>query len=247
MRDITSSFTLALGDIFSPRVLLVSLFSLCVTLLFFTVLIWAAFGGIGALSLWITQWLQSMEGGLEQSWLFQLVSLFVITKTIIGILLFFTSAFVVYYLFLMVYSIVVGLFSSYFINEIGRIYYPDVAFRGMPLLSYLAILGKTLLITALLFLVLSPVAFVPLLNMILLIPVFYMFHKLLVLDVSSMLHSKEEYMRLKQYHSGKMRVTSLLCFGLTLVPLFGVILYPYYVIVMSHLLMQKTRELRAGN
>lgn len=242
----TNIFTQALGDTLSPRVLLVSLLSFILTIAFFIGAVWLMFGGIGALSLWITQWLQGFEGNLEQTWLFSLVSLFLITKTIVGILLFLTSAIVIYYLFLMVYSVIVGLFAGYFIKEIGTRYYPSVHVKGIDLISYLWFVLKTILVTVILFILLLPLAFVPLLNFGLLFPVYYMFHKLLVLDVSSMLNSKDEYFRLKKECSGQLRGISLVCFALTLIPFLGVVIYPYYVIVMSHFIFRRTKEIRAA-
>lgn len=247
MRSIpkTNIFALALGDTFSPRVLLVSLFSFVLTLVVFISAIWLLFGGVGALSAWIVQSLQSFEGSVEQSWFLSMVSLLFITKTIVAILFFFTSAMVVYYLFLMVYSVIVGFFASYFIKEIGSLYYPNVLFHGIGFLSYVWIVLKTLLWTTVMFLLLSPLVFIPVLNFALLVPVFYLFHKLLVLDVASMINSKEEYLTLKKLYAGQMRGISLVCFALTIIPFLGVVIYPYYVIVMSHFLFRKTEDLRA--
>jgi len=242
----TNIFTLALGDTFSPRVLLVSLLSFVLTIIVFIGAIWLLFGGVGALSTWIAQSLQSYEGSVEQSWFLSMISLIFITKTIMAIIFFFTSAMVVYYLFLMVYSVIVGLFAGYFIKEIGSLYYPSVAFRGIGLISYVWIVLKTLLWTMLMFLILSPLVFIPLLNFALLVPVFYLFHKLLVLDVASMINSSEEYKELKSVNAGQMRGISLVCFALTIIPFLGVVIYPYYVIVMSHFLFRKTEGLRAS-
>ena len=242
----TNIFTLALGDTFSPRVLLVSLLSFVLTIIVFIGAIWLLFGGVGALSTWIAQSLQSYEGSVEQSWFLSMISLIFITKTIMAIIFFFTSAMVVYYLFLMVYSVIVGLFAGYFIKEIGSLYYPSVAFRGIGLISYVWIVLKTLLWTTLMFLILSPLVFIPLLNFALLVPVFYLFHKLLVLDVASMINSSEEYKELKSVNAGQMRGISLVCFALTIIPFLGVVIYPYYVIVMSHFLFRKTEGLRAS-
>lgn len=241
----TNIFALALGDTLSPRVLLVSLLSFVLTILVFIGAIWLLFGGLGALSAWIAQSLQSFEGSVEQSWFLSMVSLIFITKTVVAILFFFTSAMVTYYLFLMVYSVIVGLFAGYFIKEIGSIYYPRVVFFGMGLISYLWIVLKTLLWTTLMFLLLSPLVFIPVLNFALLVPVFYLFHKLLVLDVASMLNSSEEYKELKRLYAGQMRGISLVCFALTIIPFLGVVIYPYYVIVMSHFIFRKTEGLRA--
>lgn len=242
----TNIFALALGDTLSPRVLLVSLLSFVLTIIVFIGAIWLLFGGMGALSAWIAQSLQSFEGSIEQSWFLSMVSLIFITKTIVAILFFFTSAMVTYYLFLMVYSVIVGLFAGYFIKEISSIYYPSVKFLGMGIISYLWMVFKTLLWTTLMFVLLSPLVFVPLFNFALLLPVFYLFHKLLVLDVASMVNSSEEYKELKRLYAGQMRGISLVCFALTIIPFLGVVIYPYYVIVMSHFVFRKTEALRAS-
>lgn len=242
----TNIFALALGDTLSPRVLLVSLLSFVLTIIVFIGAIWLLFGGMGALSAWIAQSLQSFEGSIEQSWFLSMVSLIFITKTVVAILFFFTSAMVTYYLFLMVYSVIVGLFAGYFIKEIGLLYYPNVTFLGMGIISYIGMVLKTLLWTTLMFFLLSPLVFVPLFNFVLLLPVFYLFHKLLVLDVASMVNSTEEYKALKRSYAGQMRGISLVCFALTIIPFLGVIIYPYYVIVMSHFVFRKTEGLRAS-
>ncbi len=244
-RPQTNIFILALGDSLSPRVLLISLVSFLLTLLVFIGAIWLLFGGMGALSLWLSESLQSFEGTLEQSWLFGFISLIFITKTLVSVLFFFTSAMVVYYLFLMVYSVIVGFFAGYFIGEIAKNYYPHVAFKGIGLLGYVGVMLKSLLVTTVLFILLSPLVFIPVFNFVLLLPVFYLFHKLLVLEISSMLNTKEEYKELKRLYAGQMRGISLLCFAMTFIPFVGVVMYPYYVIVMGHFIFRKTEALRA--
>ena len=85
----TNIFALALGDTLSPRVLLVSLVSFILTILVFIGAIWLLFGGMGALTAWITESLQHFEGSIEQSWFLSMVSLIFITKTVVAILFFF--------------------------------------------------------------------------------------------------------------------------------------------------------------
>lgn len=238
-------FIASLGDFLSPRVLLVSLVSFILTIAFFLVSIFVLFGSIEALSVWFVGWMGGLEQSIEQNWLFSLVSLLFITKAIVGVLIFFTSAFVVYFLFLMVYSLIVGLFASYFIKEIGEKYYKDVSLEGISLLPYLWFIFKILLTGTVLFILMTPLVFVPVLNLLFFVPLYYMFHKMLVLDVSSSINSSGEYVKIKKIHGSPIKMISLVCFGLTLIPFIGVIIYPFYVIVMSHFLFQKTRELRA--
>ncbi len=237
-------FVIALKDALAPNVLWVTLVSFVLTLLFFMGAIWVLFGGVESFTLLVGAWIQNFEGSLESHWLLSVLSLVVIAKTLIMILFFLSSAMVAYYLFLMVYSIIVGFFAGYFIKDIARKYYPHLAFKGMALPLYAWLLVKTVAVTLLLLLLFSPLLFIPVLNMLVLIPVFYLFHKLLVLEVASVVHSHAEYRQIQKMYGGHSRALSAVCFALTLIPVVGVVMYPYYVIVFSHFLLGKTQALR---
>lgn len=242
---ISRIFALSIKDSLSPSVLWISLFSFIATLIFFAASVWLMFGGVEALSLEVIHWIEGFEGRLERNWFFGFLSFIVVAKTVIMALFFLSSAMVVYYLFLMVYSVFVGFFAGYFIKEVAQRYYPQVHFLGISLPYYLWALVKVILVTFVLFILFSPLLFIPFLNIMLLIPVYYMFHKLLVLEVSSSIYSKAEYEALQKKFGGQNRALSALCFALTLIPVIGVIIYPYYVIVMSHFLLGKANDVRA--
>ena len=239
-----SLFITSLKDTLKPSVLWVSLFSLFATICLFVVGIWFIFGGLESLGQLIAQWLQNFENNLEKSWLLSVLSLVMIAKTVAMVLFFVTSAMVTYYLFLMVYSIIVGFFAGYFIKEIAQSYYPHLALKGLSLFSYMVLLIKFVLLSVVLFILLSPLLFVPLLNFMFLIPVFYLFHKLLVLEVVSVVCDNKEYKEIQKIYSGQSRIVSALCFALTFIPVVGVVIYPYYVIVMSHFVLSRTAALR---
>lgn len=244
MRKIPHIIFASLGDFFTPRVLLVSTLSFALTILFFIACLFFFFGGVELFSQWCVDWMSSFENTIEQNWFLRFISLIFITKAIVGILFFFTSMIVVYYLFLMVYSFIVGLFCGYFIKEIRQKYYPEVVFKEINFLSYLFFVMKTFLVGTFLFLLLFPFAFIPLLNLILFVPIYYIFHKMLVLDVASVVNSKEEYLKIKKVNGGEMKGISLICFLLTIIPILGVVIYPFYVIVMSHFIFEETKALR---
>ena len=244
MNNKPNIFASSLEDLFSSRVLLVSLFSFVLTIAFFVITLFFLFGSIESLSQWFVAWMGSFEHTIEQNWLWGFISLIFITKAVVGILIFFTSSLVVYYLFLIVYSFIIGLFAGFFIKEIGQKYYPDVPMKSINLFTYLFYTSKALFIGMLLLVVLSPLLLIPLLNLVLFIPVYYIFHKMLVLEVSASINLQEEYLSLKKRYRSELRGISLVCFGVTLVPIAGVLIYPLYVIVMSHFIFQKTRELR---
>ena len=201
-------FANSLKDALSPNVLWVTLLSFIATILFFVGLIWVVFGGVESLTLFVGDWVQGFESGLEQHWLLSFLSFVVIAKTLIMVLFFLSSAMVVYYLFLMVYSVIVGFFASYFIKEIAQKYYPQVRFKGIALPHYMWLLLKAIVVTVLLLILFSPLLFIPVLNIMLLIPVFYLFHKLLILEVASVVHSYAEYKEIQKSYGGQSRALS---------------------------------------
>ena len=237
-------FIRALGDVLAPKVLWATLVSCLLTLSFFILVVWVLFGGLDASMVYMTQWLQGIEAGLEHNWLLSFFSLVLVAKTLVSVLFFLSSAMAIYYLFLMVYSIFMGFFAGVFIKDIGERYYPSLKLYGLSLSYYGWVLVKTLLVSLLLLVVFSPLMFIPLLNMLLLIPVFYLFHRLLVLEIVSVLSTKEEYALIQNRFGAQTRLVSALCFAMTLIPIIGVLIYPYYVIVMSHFVYGKTQELR---
>ncbi|MDD3342213.1 MAG: EI24 domain-containing protein [Sulfurospirillaceae bacterium] len=237
-------FISALGDFFSPRVLLVTLFSFILTIAVFVIGVALLFGSVETLATWFVSMMDGLNQSIEQSWFLSLISLFFVTKMIVTVLFFFTSAFIVYVLFLVVFSTIVGFFSGYFIKEIGTKYYPEVQQKGMSLFAYGYLLVKTLVISLVLFMVLLPLALLPLVNLLLFLPIFYMFHKMLVLEVASALMNQTEYTMLKTRKSIELKGISMVCFFLTMIPFFGVVIYPYYVIVMSHFIFRETKNLR---
>ena len=236
-------FIAALGDFFSPRVLLVTLFSFILTIAVFIVGIALLFGSIESLASWFVATMDGLNQSIEQSWFLSLISLFFITKMIVTVLFFFTSAFIVYVLFLVIFSTIVGFFSGYFIKEIGKKYYPEVEQKEMNFLAYLYVLIKTIVVALLLFVLLLPLALLPLVNLLLFVPIFYMFHKMLVLEVASALMSMQEYTLLKTRKSIELKGISMVCFLLTMIPFFGVVIYPYYVIIMSHFIFRDAKNL----
>ncbi|MDD4505623.1 MAG: hypothetical protein PHE60_04540, partial [Sulfurospirillaceae bacterium] len=91
MNDKPSIFLASLEDLFSSRVLLVSLFSFILTIAFFVITLFFLFGSIESLTQWFVAWMGSFEQTIEQNWLLGFISLIFITKAIVGILVVVTS------------------------------------------------------------------------------------------------------------------------------------------------------------
>jgi hypothetical protein len=86
-----------------------------------------------------------------------------------------------------------------------------------------------------LFLVLIPVYFVPVLNIIAFsLPLYYFFHKLLNFDVSSTILSKEEYKTIYKTQGNNFRLRTLFLYIISMIPFATLFSAVYYVIYLGH-------------
>ena len=93
-----------------------------------------------------------------------------------------------------------------------------------------------------------PFYFVPVLNVIMLnIPIYYFFHKMLTYDVTSNINTNDEYKKIMFFAGNDMRIKTFVLYLISLIPfaiLFGGI---FYVIFMGHAYFRETRELRLSS
>jgi hypothetical protein len=97
----------------------------------------------------------------------------------------------------------------------------------------------------LLFLLLIPFYFIPLVNIVAInIPLYYFFHKMLTFDVSSSICTKDEAEQISFFNKNNIRVKTLLLYLVSLVPFaifFGAI---FFVIYLGHTYFLETRKIR---
>jgi len=98
----------------------------------------------------------------------------------------------------------------------------------------------------LLFFLLIPFYFVPLLNIVAInIPLYYFFHKMLTFDVSSTICTKDEAKHISFFNKNNIRLKTLLLYLISLVPFaifFGAI---FFVIYLGHTYFLETKKIRA--
>jgi len=151
---------------------------------------------------------------------------------------------VLYYIFFILFSTLVGFFSFLFVGYVYKKYYPDIELKGMNIFVTVLFYIKTIVITLMLFILLSPMYIIPGLNLFILFPIYYFFHKTVVFDVSSIINNIQEYKQIKKVKWGELKEKTVFCFLLSLIPFLGVIIYPFYIIYISHYIFNETQQLR---
>jgi hypothetical protein len=95
-----------------------------------------------------------------------------------------------------------------------------------------------------LFIVLIPVYFVPVLNVIAFsLPLYYFFHKLLNFDVSSTILSKQEYKEIYKKEGNSFRLRTLFLYFISMIPFATLFTAVYYIIYLGHAYFIKLDEI----
>ena len=159
---------------------------------------------------------------------------------------FLTASFVVVFASVFLAIFVVSFLTPFICKAIDEKYYHHAPKDSV---STLVILGKTLWILckfALFFALATLLLLVPFVNFFVYYAVvYYLFHKLLLLDVASSVLSKDEFTNFYAKSSPLEFKFATLCFYLlAFVPLAGLFLQVFFVIFLTHLFYQNALNLR---
>ncbi len=141
---------------------------------------------------------------------------------------------------------IVGFFTPLVVKKLKSRHYPPFVIKGHGSLIYVIWYAiRSFLIMILLYLLLIPFYFIPILNILAFnIPAYYFFHKMLVFDVGSTINTKEEFLRIKTIVGNQIRLRTLLMYLLTLIPFVGIFFPLFFVIYLSHIFINESIELR---
>jgi hypothetical protein len=241
----------AFDDFMSPKILFISLLGIIITLgvVFLVLSIVFEYSGkvTGLLPIVFTSIVQDLFEKIDTYPFLSFILEHKLLMSIFHFLLYLGIGVVIYYMFFTIYAFIISFFNTYFIHYIQKRYYVDVKLKGMNILSSLFFYVKTILITLILFIVLLPTYFIPVANILIFLPIYYFFHKTIIFDVSSVINDSREYKIIKRINWSELKAHTGFCFMLTLVPFFGILLFPYYILYLGHYIMQETKELRYVN
>ncbi|HEY5791607.1 MAG TPA: EI24 domain-containing protein [Gammaproteobacteria bacterium] len=143
---------------------------------------------------------------------------------------------------------VVGLLSPWIVGEVARRHYPRLELRGSEgALGYLRFLLRSLGVFLALLLLVLPLLLVPGLNLLALnVPFYYWFHRLLSWDVASVIEEPGAARALLARERLRLLPWTLLLYLLSLLPLLGLLLPVFFLLLLAHLLLAATQRQRAA-
>ena len=144
-------------------------------------------------------------------------------------------------------GIIIGFFTPLIVKTIQKKHYKEFKFTNKDFTFIASIPYFLKIITV--FLILGFIAlifmFVPALNFIAInIPFFYLFHNFMILDVGSNIVSKDEFKKITKKYKTLFRSTTAILYSISLVPVLGVFMQVFYVIVLAHEFFQKAEQER---
>lgn len=260
MRDEKDIILLSIKDFLSPKMLKYSLAPFLITLILMYVLFFIVAGmGVDSLAQMQVESTQTtIENGiphtqststtLEGSSIVEYLMSFAITSWLVTFLIYAIGGFLTIYISIFIAIIVIGFLTPFVLRELQKRHYKDVELIGYSnILADLLLAIKWALIMVLLFIVLIPFYFIPIVNLIAFnIPLYYFFHKMLKFDISSNICTKEENKEIDYLLSNKLRIKTLSLYLISLVPFaifFGAILF---VIYLGHTYFLEVRKLRSS-
>jgi len=249
---------LSIKDFFTPKMLKYALLPF-ITIIILMYLIFFVIAGIGidnlaTLDLQSTQTTvqngiphtESIRAKLQGLDIIKYLTNFAITSWIATFLIYAIGGFLTIYASIFLAVIVIGFLTPLVMRELQRRHYRDVEMVGHSNILYsIFLLLKWSLTMLLLFIVLIPFYFIPLVNIVAFnLPLYYFFHKMLTFDVSSNICTQEEDKQIRFFSKASLRFKTLGLYLISLIPFaifFGAI---FYVIYLGNTYFTEVKRLR---
>lgn len=259
MDNETSILSLSIKDLFTSKMIKYSIMPFILSMLILYILFFVL-AGVGLDQLDSTMHVESsqttIENGvphtdtftatLENTAIIKFLMSSAVTSWIATFLVYTIGSVLMLYFSIFVALLVIGFMTHMILKEIRRRHYPDVEMVGYSnLFEGILLTLKWAFIMILLFLVLVPLYFVPVLNIIAFnFPLYYFFHKMIIYDVSSTICTKEESLKIKYLHGNTLRLKTLILYLISLIPFVIFFATVFYVIYLGHSYFLEVRKMR---
>ena len=251
---------LSIKDFLTPKMLKYSLlpFIITVILMYVVFFILAGIGldQLGSMDVQTTQTTiqngiphtDSFSARLEGTAIIQFLMSYTITSWIASFLVYTIGGFFVLYASIFIAVIVIGFLTPLVMRELQNRHYKDVELIGHSnIISDILSMIKWGFVMVLLFFLLIPLYFIPIVNLIAFnFPLYYFFHKMILYDISTNICTDEEDKQIRFFNKNMLRGKTLLLYLISLIPFaifFGAI---FYVIYLGNTYFIEVKKLRSN-
>jgi len=147
---------------------------------------------------------------------------------------------------LIVGMIILGFFAPFIISTVQKRHYSEIELQGdLTVLSTIMLSVRILATTAVVAILGLVFFWIPVVNGIFFyLAFFYMFDKMLILDVSGEINTKDETKSILKNNRFRTKKHSVILYILSNIPFIGLLIQTYTLIYMSHYFFLETKEIR---
>ena len=247
---------LSVKDFFTKAMLKIAILPLIFTMVIMLFLFYGAAGyGFESLQIFIEQSQNGQEVAIDESapfyfvWTMYIIAFlfkYSITSWLVGFLVYTVGTIFVMMFSVLLTIIIIGFLTPMILKVLHKRHYSHLELNGFgSLLSPLWVALKSLLIMMILFIVLTPLYFIPLVNILAInLPIYYFFHKLLTFDVASTILTEDEYKVIHSKKASAFRFRTLFLYFLSMIPSIMLFSAVFYIIYLGHGYFQELEKLR---
>ena len=142
--------------------------------------------------------------------------------------------------------LIIGFLTPAILKELQRRHYPEVVLEGHGnAITSLLHSIKYIFITIFLLILLIPLYFIPVINIVAFnLPFYYLFHKFYLLDVGTTILVKEKYKQMMYFQGNKVRATTVALYAISLIP-FAALFTPVFNVIVIGQSVVRAKQLES--
>jgi hypothetical protein len=170
-----------------------------------------------------------------------------ITSWLIGFFVYTVGTIAVMMFSVFISLIIIGFLTPNILNILIKRHYPHEQLnQSTPFFNSIFTLLKHTMGMILLFIILIPLYFIPIVNIVAFnLPFYYFFHKMLTYDINSNIKmTQDELFKIKYLNSNQIRLRTLLLYFISMIPFVALFATVFYIIYLGHGQLNALENLR---
>ena len=247
---------LSIKDFFTKPMLKIAILPLVFTMIIMLLLFYSAADyGFDSLQITIEQSQNGQDIDIDQNapffyvWTMSIIAFlfkYSITSWLVGFLVYTVGTIFVMMFSVLLTIVIIGFLTPMILKVLQKRHYSHLQTNGFAtFLSPLWVILKSTFVMIFLFILLIPLYFIPLINIIAInLPIYYFFHKLLTFDVASTILTEDEYAIIRARNANAFKFRTLFLYFISMIPFITLFSAVFYIIYLGHSYFIQLEKLR---
>ncbi|MEA3228548.1 MAG: EI24 domain-containing protein, partial [Campylobacterota bacterium] len=171
---------------------------------------------------------------------------YTLTSWLASFFIYILGGFFTLYISIFIAIIVVGFLTPLVLKELQQRHYQDIEMIGYgSIIESIFVIMKSSSVMVMLFFLLIPLYFIPIINIIAInFPLYYFFHKMITFDIASTICTREESKKIKYFNANMLRAKTLFLYITSLIPFTVFFTTIFFVIYLGNTYFVEIKKLR---